>query len=180
MDQNNQPNQPQKDKKPKRPNLMWVYLTIIALLGIAYIATGDETFATVSGEKKEISYTQLQSYLQNDCVESIVIADNNTARATIRPEQATVVFGEKADKSKPGVIEVQIPSVQVFNAYVEEVNQARAEAGLPKMDVTFKKDRNIWMIILGNLFPLLFFIMMIVWMTRSIGGGAGGGIFNVG
>ena len=31
------------------------------------------------------------------------------------------------------------------------------------------------MIILGNLFPLLFFIMMIVWMTRSIGGGAGGG-----
>lgn len=180
MDQNNQPNQPQKDKKPKRPNLMWVYLTIIALLGIAYIATGDDTFATVSGEKKEISYTQLQSYLQNDCVESIVIADNNTARATIRPEQATVVFGEKADKNKPGVIEVQIPSVQVFNAYVEEVNQARAEAGLPKMDVTFKKDRNIWMIILGNLFPLLFFIMMIVWMTRSIGGGAGGGIFNVG
>ena len=180
MDQNNQPNQPQNGKKPKRPNLMWVYLTIIGLLGIAYIATGDETFATVSGEKKEISYTQLQSYLQNDCVESIVIADNNTARATIRPEQATVVFGEKADKNKPGVIEVQIPSVQVFNAYVEEVNQARAEAGLPKMDVTFKKDRNIWMIILGNLFPLLFFIMMIVWMTRSIGGGAGGGIFNVG
>ena len=61
MDQNNQPNQPQNGKKPKRPNLMWVYLTIIGLLGIAYIATGDEAFGTVSGEKKEVSYTRLQS-----------------------------------------------------------------------------------------------------------------------
>lgn len=181
MNQNNQPKRPQGGKKPKKPNLLWVYLGIIALLSIAYVATGNDGFATISGENsKEISYTQLQSYMLNDCVESIVIVDNNTAIATIRKEQNKVVFGEKADNSKPGMIEVLIPNVSVFNAYVEQVNEARAEADLPKIDVRFKKDRNVWMMVLGNLFPLLFFILMIVWMSRGIGGGAGGGIFNVG
>lgn len=185
MNQQNQPKRPQggkkPDKKPKKPNLLWVYLGIIALLSIAYVATGNEGFATISGENsKEISYTQLQSYMQNDCVESIVIVDNNTAIATIRKEQAKVVFGEKADTSRPCMIEVLIPNVPVFNAYVEQVNEARVQAEQPKIDVRFKKDRNVWMMVLGNVFPLLFFILMIVWMTRGIGGGAGGGIFNVG
>jgi len=181
MNQENQPKRPQGGKKPKKPNLVWIYLGIIALLGVAYFATANEGFATISGEKKEISYTQLQSYMQNDCVESVVIVDNNTARATIKKEQAKVVFGEKADATKPGMIEVLIPSVPVFNDYVEGVNETREDAGLQKIDVKFQKDRNILMLILGNLVPLLFLILMMVWMTRSIGGGAGGGgIFNVG
>lgn len=180
MNQNNQPKRPQGGKKPKKPNLLWVYMGIIALLSVAYIATSSEGFASINTEQKEISYTQLQAYMQNDCVESIVIVDNNTARATVRKEQSKVVFGEKADPNRPGVIEVLIPNVSDFNAYVEQVNEVRADAGQPKIDVSFKKDRNVWMMVLGNIVPLLFFVLMIVWMTRSMGGGAGGGIFSVG
>lgn len=177
----NEPNRPGGDKKPKRPNLMWVYLGIILMLGVTYLMSGDQGFATVSGETKEITYTKLQGYLENDCVEKVVIVDNNTARAKVKKEQMTVVFGADADKRKEGVIEVLIPNVSDFNAYMEQLNSDRQEAGKQKVDVSFEKDKNYWTLILVNIVPLLFFVLFIVWMTRGMGaGGAGGGIFNVG
>ena len=192
-------------KKPRRPNLMWLYLGIIIALVAGYIMSGNDGFATLdsvqSGKTKEVSYTQLQSYIQNDCVESVEVSEDNTARATIFADKTGVVFaGEPVKEQTPDmqaedgqgtvktvqggakrVIEVHVPSVTEFNQFMDEQNTLRQEAGKKKIDVVFKKDHNMWYIILINVLPLVLFILFFVWMSRGIrGGGSMGGIFSVG
>ncbi len=171
---------PKRDPK-KRPTLMWIYLAIIAVLSIAYLASGTGDFAKLAEAQKEISYTQLQSYVENDCVEKMIIVDDNTVKASIRKDQMVVVFGETAKDRENGVIQVNIPSVVEFNRYVETVNSNRLESNQPKIDVSFKSDHSTWSIILINVLPIVIFILFFVWMSRGAAAGGGmGGIFGVG
>ena len=183
-------------KKPKRPNMMWLYLCIIVMLGTLFMMEGPgggagsgmngerTTESTLFGQPsatKEVSYTDLQSYIQNDVVESIVVYDNAEAKAKVRKEEQVVVFGATAqDLRGDAYLEVQTPGVEEFNTYLETVNSARLEAGQPKIDVTFKKERNYWYLILVNVLPFVLLILFFVWMSRGASSALGGGIFGVG
>lgn len=175
-------------RKPKRPNMMWLYLSIIMLLLGLFMLEGSDgaqesspmLFASEAAAKKDLSYTDLQGYLEKDVIESVVVYDNAEAKAKVKKDQQTVVFGEKAKDIKgDAIIEVQTPGVQEFNTYLETLNASREEQGLKKIDVSYKKDRNYLYFILVNVLPFVLLILFFVWMGRGAGN-LSGGIFGVG
>ena len=187
MDNNQgKPNMP---KKPKRPNMMWLYFSLIMLLIGLFMLEGTSDpgqtsslpfFSESAAAKKDLSYTDLQAYMEKDVIESVVVYDNAEAKAKVKKDQQVVVFGQAAkDLKGDAVIEVQTPGVQEFNAYLEELNKTREEQGLKKIDVSFKKDRNYLYFILVNILPFVLLILFFVWMSRGAGS-MSGGIFGVG
>ena len=170
--------------------MMWLYLSLIMLLVGLFMMEGtggmdsSSTPLLLSAEntttKKDISYTDLQAYLENDVIESVVVYDNAEVKAFVRKDQQAVVFGEKAKDIKgDAAIEIQTPGVHEVNTYLETLNAEREEKGLKKIDVSFKKERNYWYLILVNVLPFVLFILFFIWMGRGAGN-LTGGIFGVG
>ena len=155
---------------------MLFYVVMFGLLGYwMFGGNNDEQSA-----QKDLSYTKLQSYIHNNAVESLTIFDDNTTKAKIRKESYTLVFNDaaKGEEAK-GQIKALIPSVDEFTHFMSEVNATRHEQNLPLIDVTYAKSRDYWYLILVNVVPFVLIILFFVWMSRGIGGAAGG-IFGVG
>lgn len=168
---------PNKENKPKDPKkrgigLSWLYMGIILILMASYFFSG-------SANNKEVSYTQLQSYIENDVIEKIVVSDKKVVEAYVRPESAVVVFGEQKDPNTGNMLSVMIPTIEEFNKYMTQINDNRSAEGKKPIDLVFEKGNDFWLIVL-NVLPFLLFILFFVWMGRGMAGGAGGGIFNVG
>lgn len=168
---------PNKENKPKDPKkrgigLSWLYMGIILILMASYFFSG-------SANNKEVSYTQLQSYIENDVIEKIVVSDKKVVEAYVRPESAVVVFGEQKDPKTGNMLSVMIPTIEEFNKYMTQINDNRSAEGKKPIDLVFEKGNDFWLIVL-NVLPFLLFILFFVWMGRGMAGGAGGGIFNVG
>ncbi len=180
MADNNQNQQPSNGNDPKQKKKGgfgwgWLYIIIIAVLLGSY-------FFSDSGPKKDITYTQLQSYIENDIIESMTVYDNGTVKAVVKEGETGVVFGDKADKHPDRAIGVTIPTVEEFNRYMTEVNSTRKEEGKQNIEIQFEKSHDSWYLILINVLPFLLIILFFVWMSRGMSGGmgAGGGIFGVG
>ena len=168
---------PNKENKPKDPKkrgigLSWLYMGIILILMASYFFSG-------SANNKEVSYTQLQSYIENDVIEKIVVSDKKVVEAYVRPESVVVVFGEQKDPKTGNMLSVMIPTIEEFNKYMTQINDNRSAEGKKPIDLVFEKGNDFWLIVL-NVLPFLLFILFFVWMGRGMAGGAGGGIFNVG
>lgn len=140
---------------------------------------------------KELSYTKLVSYIDNDYIEKITVVDDEQARAKVRDEYYAVVFGHEPQQPKEqplfrsaeekGEISAHIPSTDAFQIYIDKVNELRKDDGRKTIDVTYSKSHNYWYLILVNVLPFVIFIFFIMMMSRGIGGGGlGGGIFSVG
>lgn len=171
------PNQP--PKKGGGSKLTWLYVAIIALLTFFFFLPSD---AFTSSGSKDITYTQLQSYIQNDVIESLTVFTDNTVKATVREDKLGVVFPTDTDKHKKDrLIEVNIPSVEEFNQYLTQVNTDRQAQGLKAIEVSFESSHNWWFWVL-NLLPIVFIFFFFMMMMRGPAGGGGGmgGIFNVG
>ncbi len=165
-----------RNRQPKKRmggNYAWIYLAILAILLGSY-------FFSESPERKDVSYTQLQSYIENDVIESLVVYDNGTAKAVVQESQKTVVFGSNAEQHKDRTITVSIPGTEEFNKYMTEVNLSRKEADKKAIDIQFEKSHDWWYLILVNVLPFVLILFFFIWMSRGIGSGMGNGIFNVG
>ena len=177
--QTKQPNK-QNDKKPKRSPLTWLYYAVmIGLLVFFFFPVGGENTTD-----KELSYTKFVAYIDNDAVASVVVYDDNTAKAKIRPEKYALVFNsqEKGEDTK-GELNIQIPSVEEFAKYIDNVNLTRKENGKAAIDVSYAKSKDYWYMILVNILPIALIVLFFVWMSRGMANAAGGGpggIFNVG
>ena len=177
-----QPKQPNKqNNKPKRSPLTWLYYAVmIGLLIFFFFPVGNET-----GANKDLSYTKFTAYIDNDAVASVVVYDDNSAKAKIRPEKYALVFNsqEKGEDTK-GELNVQIPSVEEFAKYIDQVNINRKENGKAAIDISYAKSKDHWYLILVNILPFVLIVLFFVWMSRGManaaGGGGPGGIFNVG
>ena len=176
------PKQPNKqNKKPKRSPLTWLYYAVmIGLLIFFFFPVGNE-----KGANKDLSYTKFTAYIDNDAVASVVVYDDNSAKAKIRPEKYALVFNsqEKGEDTK-GELNVQIPSVEEFAKYIDQVNINRKENGKAAIDISYAKSKDHWYLILVNILPFVLIVLFFVWMSRGManaaGGGGPGGIFNVG
>ncbi len=168
------PNGKQRPDKKGGFGWGWLYMIIIAvLLGSYFFSDGIQ--------QKDITYTQLQSYIENDVVESLTVYDNGTVKAVVREAEKTVVFGEAADKHPDRNITVAIPTVEEFNKYMTDINQKRKADGKQNIDMQFEKSRDWWYLILVNVLPFVLIIFFFVWMSRGVSGSmGGGGIFGVG
>ena len=173
----NQPNTPnQPTQKPKR--LSWIYYII--MIGLLFFF-----FNPFGGKKgdKNLSYTKLQQYIEKDAIASMVVYDDNAAKAHIRPEKYALVFGnQEAGEDADGEIEIHIPSVEEFTKYIDKVNADRKAQNAPLVDVSFKKSKSDWYMILLNALPVILIVLFFVWMSRGMSKAANGagGIFNVG
>ena len=173
-----QPNK--QNKKPKRSPLTWLYYAVMIGLMVFF-------FFPFDGEKgvdKDLSYTKFTAYIENDAVASVVVYDDNTAEAKIRPEKYALVFNnqEKGEKAS-GKLNMQVPSVEEFAKYIDNVNATRKEQGKAAIDVSYAKSKNYWYMILVNIMPIALIVLFFVWMSRGVANAAGGGpggIFNVG
>lgn len=172
-EQNTQQPSGNQPKKKRNFSWSWFYLIIIAILFGTFFF--DDTSAS-----KETTYTQLQSYIENDVIESIVVYNNNTVKAKVKDDQRVVVFGTEGAEKEQSEISVSIPSVEEFNKYMTDQNVSRKQNNKSFIDIKFEKSRDWWMIIL-NVLPFALFILFIVWMSRGAAGAmGGGGIFGVG
>jgi len=177
---NQQPKQPNKqDQKNKRPRWSWLYYAVMIGLLIFF-------FFPIGGDKnsnKDLSYTKFTAYVDNDAIASLVVYDDNTVKAKIRPESYALVFGnQEAGENVKGELNSLIPSVEEFAKYIDQVNVTRKEQGKAAIDVSYAKSKDHWYMILLNVLPFVLIVLFFVWMSRGMANAAGGagGVFNVG
>ena len=181
-EQKNKSNQSKKsnNQQPKRSRWSWLYYVVV--IGLLFFFFNP--FGGNGKTDKNLSYTKFTAYIENDAIASVVVYDDNTAKAKIRPEKYALVFSnqEAGEKSK-GELHVLIPSVEEFSKYIDNVNLTRKEKGKAAIDVSYAKSKNDWYLILINILPFALIVLFFVWMSRGMAnatGGGPGGIFNVG
>ena len=152
---------------------------VAAFMVLGYWIYGDRTD---QGATKDLSYTKFTAYVEADAIDKIVVFDDLSLKANVKPAKYTVVFGGQADGERAkGQLQVQVPSVEEFSKYIDAVNANRKGQGLAVIDVKYEKSHNYWYLILVNVLPFAFIIFFLYYMSRGIAGGAGGGgIFGVG
>ena len=171
-----QPNQPKQ--QPKKSRWSWLYYAIMIGLMAFFL------FPMEKSADKDLSYTKFTAYISNDAVASVIVYDDNTAKAKIRPENYALVFGnQEAGENVKGELKAVVPSVDEFAKYIDGVNVARKDAGKAAIDVSYAKSKGDWYLILVNILPFALIVLFFVWMSRGMANAAGngpGGIFNVG
>ncbi len=169
-----------KQPQPSGPR-RWISLLmyVAAFMVLGYWIYGDRT---EQGATKDLSYTKFTAYVEADAIDKIVVFDDLSLKANVKPAKYTVVFGGQADGERAkGQLQVQVPSVEEFSKYIDAVNANRKGQGLAVIDVKYEKSHNYWYLILVNVLPFAFIIFFLYYMSRGIAGGAGGGgIFGVG
>lgn len=175
---NNQANQPNKQPStPRRWTSIILYTLGFVLLGLWLFGGKD------GGTSKEISYTDFTSYIEVGAIEKIEVADDLHAVAKVRPQSYTVVFGSQlAGEKVDGRLRVQVPSIDEFSKYIENINTQRKAADKAAIDITYKQSKDHWYLILVNILPFALMILFFLFLSRGMAGGAGGpgGIFGVG
>ena len=153
------------------------YTFAFALLGFYFFGDKDK-----AGASKELSYTKLTAYVEAGAIEKIEVTDDLQAKAQVKPQSYTLVFGTQGDGERArGVLRTQVPSIEEFSKYMDGVNADRKEAGQAAVDVTYTKSHDYWYIILMNVLPFALILFFFIYMSRGIGGAGGlGGIFGVG
>ena len=171
---------PQRGNQPSGPR-RWIsilfYTFAFALIGFYFF--GDKQG---QGASKELSYTKLTAYVEAGAIEKIEVTDDLMAKATVKPQSYTLVFGSQGDGEKArGVLKTQVPSIEEFSKYIDGVNASRKADGQAAIDVKYAKSHDYWYLILVNILPFALLILFFVYMSRGVGSGGGiGGIFGVG
>ena len=173
MPQQNNGKQP---SGPRRWLSIFFYTVAFAVIGFYLFGNKD------GGVSKELSYTKLTAYIEAGAIDKIEVSDDMQAKATVKPQSYTLVFGTQGDGERArGILRTQVPSVEEFSKYMDSVNATRKTNGQAAIDVKYEKSRDYWYMILFNVLPFVFIILFFVYMSRGIGGAGGvGGIFGVG
>ena len=163
------PKHPQKPKMP-RFNLNWLYLIIIATLGVI-LWQGNMHPGSAT---KEVSYSEIKTYIAKGYTKNVVVnKTDGEVEITILPEKAREVFGQGVQQlGKAPTVSSRYPSTDKVEDYLNSLNY--------KGKLTYEENNSIFFNILSGLFPIILLIGFWWFMLRGAGGGAGGGIFSVG
>ncbi len=105
---------------------------VVAVFLVVSWFFGDKDSRT----NKELSYTKFTAYVESNMVEKLVVYDDNSAKATIRPMHYAIVFGDQdSGEAAKGLIKTQVPSTEEVSKYMDSVNAARKEKGLDLREV---------------------------------------------
>lgn len=161
-----------KIKKP-RINLSWLYIFIVGAIFL-YYAFGEKNSSVV---KQEV-YSNFTEYISKGYVESITVYDNDEVEAFIYKDSAKHVFSDKPipANAKPMVI-LNLGSRDNFEEFLFE----QKANGNFRGELRYDKRPDYLGGLFWNLFPLI--VIVGIWifiMRRMSGGGAQGGVFNVG
>ncbi|MDR2087436.1 MAG: ATP-dependent zinc metalloprotease FtsH [Dysgonamonadaceae bacterium] len=182
---NNKPNLPggkpgTGGNKPFKFNVSWIYgLIIIMLLTVFFTNTGNS-------DTKEIGWTEFKKWVTKNAFSEITVnLNSNTATAKIKPDFAVEILGKDSTVAAPkspfktqarsASVTVIIPSPDRFSDFYEKAT-AQYTIDAP---VTYDKGNSLLWTILVNIFPILLFVFLWVFIMRRMSGG-GGGVFSVG
>ena len=171
------PKQPKRNG-PKRQmfNMYWMYaLIILALFGLYYFQDGSQT--------KPVNWTDFEkAALAGDIDKISVLAESNQAEGYVTAQGAKNLKFENVPGQTEGdkKIKTTIPSSSKISDKIDEWNAQLAKEGKPEITVTYEKGSDL-MKIFWYFGPILLFVIFMVYMSKRMSGGAGGGgIFNVG
>ena len=154
-------------------NFIWLYLVAGAVLLFIYL-NGDN-----SSMSKEVDYSQLKEYITKGYINEIRVFDNNEVEAYIVPDSAARIFTDKQSRAgvRPVVVS-QIGSKEKFEEYIDAQEAEGTFGGSVKYDT--KPD--YWGNLFWNIFPLLAFVGIWIFLMRRMSGGGGvqGNVFSVG
>ncbi len=167
--------QPKKNgNNMPRFNLNWLYIAIIAGLGILFFQ-GNGSDGT--GYRSEIEYSKFRAYVDSGYANSITIDKaEGTVSMEVNAKYIRTVFKTGADQVG------KRPSVYAKGPSVDKVSEDLDAAGY-KGTVKYVESTNYFLSLLGSLLPILILIGFWVFFMRRMGGGGGvggGGVFSVG
>ena len=172
------PQGPQGQQPNQSPRRRWFkilfYILAFGLIGYYFFGEKD------GGPSKNINYTELQGYIEVGAIEKIEVNDELQAKANVKQESYSVVFGAQGDgEEAKGVVKTQVPSMEEFSKYIEGINATRKANDEPKIQVAYTTTHNYWYLILVNILPFVLLVLFFVYMSRGMSGAAGG-VFGVG
>lgn len=174
--ENKTPNQNQKSQsKMPRFNIGWIYGIIILVLVGSY-------FLSDNTQSMDVPFSTFQEYVKSGKIEKIdVYPARNVVQAVVIKDSLKKVFGDKyQDYAKDRLINVRIPSVEDLSKFIQQAKDQNNFKGV----VEYQDSKNYMDLFLYSIFPFLLIIGLFIFlnrrMTSQMGGGAGGGIFNVG
>ena len=180
MDNNNKP---LGDNQPKMPrfNMNWIYTIILVVLLVALFSDGGSAIMGGPSASQEATYTKFKIYVQKGYAKSVVInKDKGTLRMYVKPDKIRDVFGQSGQQvGRDPFVSVTYGSADALDTYLTAAQQTGKIA-----DYSYEKDSNSGLMSLFYTFgPIVFFVLLWVFIMRRMsggGGGVGGGIFNVG
>lgn len=158
-----------------KPNLSWLYIIILAGLGILYFSSDEGSV------KKDVNYTEFKEMVNNNYASKIIAYDDNTVDMFIKPENIGDVF--KSDSNRVGrspAVHVQIGSMEAFETFMTEAQKENKFTG----SIEYQKKSDYFSLIFWNIAPFILLIGIWMFAMRRMGGAGGGsgpgGVFNVG
>jgi len=171
----------QPKKKPggssKRPlfNMYWMYaLIIMSLLALYYFQDGSQS--------KEVDWTDFEkAALAGDMDKIAVLSQNGTAEGILTQQGAkNQKFDMSPNFAGDKKLVTTIPSTDKIQDKIDSWNATLASEGRPQIKVTYEKGSDM-MKFLWYFGPIILFVVFMVYMSRRMSAGGGGGcIFNVG
>ena len=163
-----------------RPSMLWLYGLIGAFI-IGYYVFGDVNDTPVSSD-----WTTVEQMVEKGEVEKILIVNRDQAQVFLNKEAIAQYRRDTVDERFRRLPETGVQllfTIGSVDSFREDLKAAEQQSG-QVVPVAYKNETNDWPNVLINLLPWVviigawFFIMRS--MSRGAGGGAGGGIMNVG
>ena len=130
----------QQPSGPRRWLSILFYTIAFALMGFYLFGNKD-----AAGASKELSYTKLTAYIEAGAIDKIEVTDDLQAKATVKPQSYTLVFGTQGDGERAkGILRTQVPSIDEFSKYIEGINASRKADGQAAIDVKYDKSKEYW------------------------------------
>lgn len=176
------PNNSNKNKSPQgksKFNMNWMYIFILLMLGAIFLTNTGET------ANKDKSWTEFIRLFQGNSFSKVTVNESSKkVTAVVKQDQLTKVFPAGVpDQTSPfkttgePSITAAIPSPDRFDQIYEKT---KSEYSIDT-EIVYEEGGNLFWAIIINILP--FALLIFIWiflMRRMSGGGAGGGIFNVG
>jgi len=162
-------------KKIGKNNIFWVYGII--LIGILALQ-----FVNFDGTPETIYWTDLKKMLVNQDIERIIVINDKKAEIYIKPSRLssgdyTALKEKGIDESGPHYY-YETSSPEVFYQRLDEAQADIAAEDRVYFDNDTRKD--IWADALSWLVPIGLLVLFWFLIFKRMGGGAGGGMFNIG
>ena len=153
----------------------WLYLIIGGVL--LFLLIFDEGN---SNQRIRKSYTEVEDYIKSGYVEEITVVNNRTLEAYIFKDSTLKVAEKPTIDGSRLKVETTIGSIDNFDNFIRQ--QRESEDGKFKGVVNYEEQSNLWGELFWNIVPfaVLIFIWIFIMRRMSGGGGAQGGVFNVG
>ncbi|MBQ5617394.1 MAG: ATP-dependent zinc metalloprotease FtsH [Bacteroidaceae bacterium] len=160
-------------KKPKF-SFTWFYMVIVGIL-LYFFFFGEGN----SNPVMEKEYSELTKIISKGYIEEITVYDNNDIEAYLYKDSASNVFKDKniAKNARPKIVST-IGSRDNFEKFIFE----QKDNGNFKGKLRYEKKTDYLGGIIWNVLPLVVIIGVWIFIMRKMsgGGGAQGGVFNVG